>query len=144
MRLIIVFQYHLTVLNPKPLTWHYPAVYPPSTIRAVPVTKLESSEARNRAALAISSGSATRPKGICRAKAAMSSSTFRPVACALPGEQQCSCAANPRISTANQSHLFLQFHLFSPRFISFVFLCFCNNHTNYKIKSQPDTPRPYA
>jgi hypothetical protein len=37
---------------------------PPSTNSSLPVTKLESSEARNSAALAISSGSLIRPIGI--------------------------------------------------------------------------------
>ena len=37
--------------------------WPPSTKSSTPVTKLESSDARNSAALAISSGSATRPSG---------------------------------------------------------------------------------
>jgi hypothetical protein len=37
--------------------------WPPSANSSTPVTKLESSDARNSAALAISSGSATRPSG---------------------------------------------------------------------------------
>src|ERR1700731_1512991 len=37
---------------------------PPSTNSSMPVTKLESSDAKNSAALAISSGSAMRPIGI--------------------------------------------------------------------------------
>jgi hypothetical protein len=37
--------------------------WPPSANNSAPVTKLESSDARNSAALAISCGSATRPRG---------------------------------------------------------------------------------
>src|ERR1700722_713948 len=46
---------------------------PPSTKSSIPVTKLESSEARNSAALAISSGSPTRPIGMVDTIRAMAS-----------------------------------------------------------------------
>jgi hypothetical protein len=41
--------------------------WPPSAKSSTPVTKLESSDARNSATLAISSGFATRPRGTCDA-----------------------------------------------------------------------------
>ena len=49
----------------------YCAVFPPSTNNKCPVTKDESSDARNRTALAISIGSAKRFKGIYAADSAI-------------------------------------------------------------------------
>ena len=49
---------------------------PPSTRKVLAVTKLDSSEARNSTALAISSGSAKRPIGTCTSRLAARSSSL--------------------------------------------------------------------
>src|SRR3984893_7473322 len=58
---------------------------PPSTNNSMPVTKLESSEARNNAAFATSSGSPMRPIGMVDTIRAITSGDCRLARCVLTG-----------------------------------------------------------
>src|SRR6202453_582182 len=58
---------------------------PPSTYSSIPVTKLESSEARNNATLATSSGSPMRPIGMVDTMRAITSADCRPTSGVLIG-----------------------------------------------------------
>ncbi len=66
-------QHASTLTQPRPAVQRYSgvtyaAVIPPSTTSADPVMNEDSSEARNRAARAISSGRPNRPMGMCTSR----------------------------------------------------------------------------